>query len=134
MTNSPNNEANKVSDTFSMLLTPAELNNKRIAVRYIRTDITVSLRLRGFFNFNKYYPAELLDISSKGVAIKCKKVISIQKKVTVSLVFKDKTIFKIPAKIVYKNINKQKYGIKFDRFNNKLGDYLVSSGHNLIFK
>ncbi len=134
MTNSPNNETNKVSDTFSMLLTPAELNNKRTAVRYIRTDITVSLRLHGFFNFNKYYPAELLDISSKGVAIKCKKAISIQKKVTVSLVFKDNTIFKIPAKIVYKNNDKQQYGIKFDRFNNKLGDYLVSSEHDLIFK
>jgi len=134
MTSKPNNETTKINDSFSLLLTAEELNNKRIAVRYISADITASLKLLGFFNFTRLYPVEILDISSKGAAIKCKKSIAIRKKITLTLTFKDKAVFKIPARIVYKNKKEQQYGVKFDRFNNKLGDYLVLSGQDLVFK
>jgi len=134
MTNKQNNKTTKTDDNADPVLTPEELNNKRIAVRYIRADITASLKLLGFFNFTKLYSAEILDISSKGAAIKCSKSMSIHKKITLTLSFEDKTVFKIPARIIYKKEKEQQYGVKFDQFNNKLGDYLVLSGQDLVFK
>jgi len=133
MTSSSNNH-NKINSSLSAQLTTEQLNNKRIAVRYIGTDIIAALKLLGIFNSKKKYSIELIDISSKGVAIKSKKNIAVGKNIVLYLAFKDKTIFRIPAKIVYENKTKQQYGVKFDQINNKLGDFLVSSRQDLLFK
>lgn len=47
MTNRPENDADK--DIFNLFLSAEELNNKRTAVRYIRSDITASFQFTGFF-------------------------------------------------------------------------------------
>lgn len=132
--NDPENETNDGNDIFNMLLTDEELNNQRTAVRYIRTDITVTLRLLGLFKSSKYLPVKLLDISSKGLAIEIKKNISLKTKVILDLTFETGINLKIPAKIIYKNHLKIQYGIKFDKYNNELGDYLLASQEDLIFK
>jgi len=130
----PENKTNKRIDIFSKLLTDKELNNQRAAVRYVRNDITATLRLLGLFNSSKFIPAKLLDISSKGVAIEVKKNISLKTKVILSLTFKSGMNFKVPAKIIYKNITLKQYGVKFEHPNEKLADYLLASQEDLIFK
>ncbi len=59
-------------DLFS-LLTDEQANNKRTAVRYIRTDIAASISSLVFFFFSQKTAVTLIDISSKGAAIKSKK-------------------------------------------------------------
>ncbi len=133
--NNPNPAAiEKTGDFFELSLTSEQINNKRTAVRYIRNDITAQIDITGFFNSSTLRPVDLLDISSKGAAIKCSKPISLKKKIILNLLSEGKTIFKISAKFVYNNQSTQNYGLKFDQFNNKLGDFLVSSEHDLVFK
>ncbi len=125
-------EIDNDDDFFNLHLNAEESSNKRTAVRYIRTDIVVSVDLKGIFNFNRSIDATLLDISSKGAAIKCEKKLATKKEIDLKLVFDDGKEFIISAKIVHKK-NKV-YGIKFNRYNDELGDYLMSSEHDLIFK
>jgi len=127
-------ETDNGNDSFSIYLTDEELNNQRTAVRYIRTDITVTLRILGLFNSSKYLPVKLLDLSSKGLAMTSEKKISLKTKVILSLTFKNGMNFKIPAKIVYKNKTKKQYGVKFNQSNDELGDFILSSQEDLIFK
>ncbi len=119
-------------DFFSLHLTSEETNNKRTAVRYIRHDIKVLLDVKGFFNFNKKIAGNLLDISSKCCALTCDKHLAVKKRIELSLIFDDGKKFKVAARIVH-NINKV-YGIKFDRTNDELGDYLLSTTNDLLFK
>jgi len=134
MNNSEDEIEDDDDDFFSLVLTDEESSNQRTAVRYIRTDIIVTFRTLGFFSFSKFHPASLLDISSKGVAIECDKSMSLNTKVILKLLFEDKTEFKIPAKIIQKVKNTKKYGIKFDQYNNEIGDYILSSRNDLLFK
>lgn len=114
--------------------------NKRIAVRYVREDIAVSVcKISSFsflgFLFNKEILVELIDISSKGVLIGCNKKLRVNKKITLTLKFEDSKIFKINAKVVRKTPGQQnQYGIKFDRLNNDLGDYLLETQRKLVFR
>ncbi len=117
-----------------ILLPDEQPNNKRIAIRYVRTDITASLSIKKFLFYSSLIPVTLLDISSKGAAIKSKKKLAVKKKVTIHLLFLDKKKFTISATIVHKSKNKQFYGLKFDQFNNELGDYLLYSQSDLIFR
>jgi len=133
MTSSSNND-DKINSSLSDQLTTEQLNNKRAAVRYLGGGVIAALKLLGILNSDKKHSIELIDISSKGAAIHSKKKISVGKKVILYLAFKDKTIFRVPAKIVYKNKINHQYGVKFDQINNKLGDFLVSSGQDLLFK
>lgn len=122
-------------EIFDILFTDVQTNNQRIAVRYIRTDISASVFTPGFLNFSKKHTAvELLDISSKGAAIECEKKLRIKKRIILELIFTDNHKFVIRAKIIHQAINKKQYGLKFDRFNHDLGDYLLSSQNDLIFK
>ena len=121
-------------DFFDMHLTDAQTNNLRIAVRYIRTDITTLLTKPGWLSFSKDIPVKLLDISSKGAAIECEKKLGIKRKIILKLVFKDSHSFILHAKIIHKIKNKKQYGLKFDKFNHELGDYLLSTQNDLTFK
>ena len=121
-------------EIFDMLFTDAQINNQRTAVRYIRADITITLRKYGLLKFAKKIPVELLDISSKGAAIKCEKKLGIKKRIILELIFEDNHEFIIHAKTIYQIENKNKYGLKFDSFNHELGDYLLSTQNDLIFK
>ena len=127
-------ENNNDDDFFEMHLTDAQINNLRIAVRYIRTDITTSLTKPGLLSFLKEIPVKVLDIRSKGAAIECEKKLGIKRKIIIELVFKDNHSFILHAKIIHKIKNKKQYGLKFDKFNHELGDYLLSTQNDLIFK
>ena len=114
-------------------------SNKRIAVRYVREDIAasvckISLHFFGF-RFTKDILVELIDISSKGVLIATNKKLKVNKKIILTLTFEDSKTFKINAKIVRKAPGQENhYGIKFDRFNNDLGDYLLETQRKLVFR
>ena len=110
-----------------------KLNNHRIAVRYIRSDITVFISSKNLFGFSKETPAKLIDISSKGLLVKCDKKLSIKNHVNVRLLFKDQQSFNIASTVIRKH-NGNQYGVKFDHFNNDLGEYILSSQNDLIFK
>lgn len=122
------------SDIFSMSLSAEELNNKRAAIRYIRTDISLTVCVLGLFSLSRYIPVKLLDISSKGAAIQCKKSIPLKKKIALNLLFDDNSSFTIPAKIIHEKTNKNTYGVQFEKFNNELGDFLLSSPDKIVFK
>ena len=113
--------------------------NQRIAVRYVREDIAASvckISLFSFgFRFTKDILVELIDISSKGVLIATNKKLKVNKKITLTLKFEDSKTFKINAKVVRKSQSEENhYGIKFDRFNNELGDYLLETQRKLVFR
>jgi len=109
-----------------------QASNNRIAVRYVRTDIKASLSDLGLFSFSKNIIVKLVDISSKGAAIEYKAKLALKKNITLTVFFEDQTVFTIKAKVVHKC--KNQYGLKFNHFNNELGDYLLSSQNDLIFK
>lgn len=113
--------------------------NNRIAVRYIRDDIAASVCKIRLFNFgfltNKEILVDLIDISSKGVLISTNKKLPLKKKITLTLKFENTVTFQIKASIVRKtSVLEYQYGIKFDRLNNELGDYLLETQRKLIFK
>ena len=106
--------------------------NNRVAVRYVREDIAASVCKIRLFNFgfliNKEILVELIDISSKGVLISTNKKLSIKKKITLTLKFEDAKTFQIKACVVRKvPVLEYQYGIKFDRLNDELGDYLLET-------
>jgi hypothetical protein len=116
-----------------------EGTNKRTAIRYIRSDIAVTITKPGI-NLTKFIPVKLIDISSKGATIEFRKKIAINQKVILHLLFQDNRNFTISAQIIhlaknaYKNKNKNKHGLKFDHINDELGDYLLASQQELKFK
>jgi hypothetical protein len=114
--------------------------NQRIGVRYVRDDIAASVcKISSFsfgFLFNKEMLVELVDISSKGVLIATDKKLKVNKKITLTLTFEDSRSFTVKAKVVRKaqSHGNHQYGIKFDRLNNELGDYLLATQRKLVFK
>lgn len=129
-----------IVDIFDTALADDEEGiNKRTAIRYVRSDIAVTITKPGI-NLTKFLPVKLIDISSKGATIESRKKISLNHKVILHLLFLDNRSFTITAKTVhlakniYKNKNKNKYGLKFDRTNDELGEYLLTSQRNLEFK
>lgn len=126
-------------DLFDIDFSEAPITNKRVATRYIREDIAASVCKISWFNFgfrfNKDIFVELIDISSKGVLITTSQKLPINKKITLTLTFEDLKSFIIQAKVVRKALADQtQYGIKFDRTNDALGDYLLETQRKLVFK
>lgn len=126
-------------DLFDIDFSDVPITNKRVATRYIREDIAASVCKISWFNFgfrfNKDIFVELIDISSKGVLIATSQKLPINKKITLTLTFEDLKSFIIQAKVVRKALADQtQYGIKFDRTNDALGDYLLETQRKLVFK
>jgi hypothetical protein len=126
-------------DLFDIDFSDVPITNKRVATRYIREDIAASVCKISWFNFgfrfNKDIFVELVDISSKGVLIATNQKLPINKKITLTLTFEDLKSFIIQAKVVRKALADQtQYGIKFDRTNDDLGDYLLETQRKLVFK
>lgn len=107
-------------------------HNGRKSVRYVRNDIKVVLVTSNLLGIGKKIKAKLQDISSKGVRVSTDEKLGTQKKLIVALKFNDGTTFTINAKIVRKNA--LEYGIKFEQQQNKLGDYLLETQTDLLFK
>lgn len=126
-------------DLFDIDFSEVLISNKRVATRYIREDIAASVCKISWFNFgfrfNKDIYVELVDISSKGVLIATSQKLPINKKITLTLTFEDLKSFIIQAKVIRKAQSDQtQYGIKFDRTNDALGDYLLETQRKLVFK
>ncbi|MDD2800940.1 MAG: PilZ domain-containing protein [Methylobacter sp.] len=126
-------------DLFDIDFSEVLISNKRVATRYIREDIAASVCKISWFNFgfrfNKDIYVELVDISSKGVLIATSQKLPINKKITLTLTFEDLKSFIIQAKVIRKALSDQtQYGIKFDRTNDALGDYLLETQRKLVFK
>lgn len=143
-------------DTFGNILdidldvSKSMVNNRRVFTRYIRNDIDVVFYKIDIFNrlgltyFRRLIPAELLDISSKGVLISSDKEIKPDSKIVLGLKFNSGKTFWIKALVVCKSTASKKletdakkifkYGIKFYRYNNELGDYLLETQRELNFK
>lgn len=126
-------------DLFDFDLPEPTIKNHRVATRYIREDIAASVCKISWFNFgfrfNKDIFVELIDISSRGVLIATDQKLPVNKKITITLTFEDHKSFVIEAKVVRKELAQEfQYGIKFDRSNDALGDYLLETQRNLVFK
>jgi hypothetical protein len=115
------------------------IQNQRTAVRYVREDIDASVCIISWLTFGlrirKTITADLIDISSKGVLIGTDKKLRVNKKITLTLIFEDSKTFTISAKVARRSLtHPNQYGIKFDRFNHDLGDYLLETQKKLVFK
>ncbi len=109
-------------------------HNRRIAIRYVRPDISALLLKKGFIRSTETL-IQLLDISSKGALICCSTKLAVKNRVTLRLIFRDGKKFTLAATVVHKqNASKKQYGLKFDTMNNDLGDYLLFTQNDLIFK
>jgi hypothetical protein len=122
-------------DIFNLDFTKDLPENNRFAVRYIRTNIKASVLKVRLFGLGKPLGLELLDISSKGALISTNKKIRKNKKITLILEFEDGKTFEISSKIVRLEKDQTfQYGIKFDRFNHDLGNYLLETQDDLVFR
>ena len=110
--------------------------NSRTTVRYVREDIKASLSSNIITClFCSPLRIQLLDISSKGALISSDRKFRKNKKITIIFEFKDGQIFKIKARIVrLDTFNSNIYGVKFDKYNDALGDYIFKTQTELIFK
>lgn len=111
------------------------IDNSRIATRYIREDIAVAITSKNLVGISKRIEAKLLDITSKGVLVAASEKMAINKNIVLHLQFTTGKVFDINAKVVRNAAaDKNEYGIKFDFYNNELGDYLLETQSKLIFK
>ncbi len=106
-------------------------SNKRVAVRYKRKDIKAVVKVHSLL-FPRLQQVVLHDISSKGAAVKSPKKLRKKSRVCLYLLFNDGKRFEVDAVIVYAD-NSQKYGLKFDRYNEALADHLFDSQTDLTF-
>ena len=117
--------------------------NERRSVRYVRSDITVFVSKPDIFGsytlFRVSRPtqAKLFDISSRGVLLAGDSKLALRKNQTVklTLIFNTNRMFEFPARVVREVTEQRKlYGVKFDQVNDELGDYLLESQTELIFR
>lgn len=118
-------ELDKAIDVDSLL------TNKRIAVRYRRSDIKAVVKIRSIF-FPRLVPVVLIDISSKGAAIKSSKKLRKNHKICLYLLFNDGGRFAIDGNIAHAERN-NRYGIKFDSYNTALAEHLLHTQTDLEF-
>lgn len=117
-------ELDQVIDIGCLLL------NSRISVRYRRTDIKVMIKTHSLF-FPRLIDAELVDISSKGIAVHSQKKLKVKGRVSIFLQFSDGKRFTVLATVSNKTI--PRYGLKFDTYQTELADYLLATQTDLTF-
>jgi hypothetical protein len=128
-------DAEEFDEFFNLSFAFEESRNQRKTVRYIRKDIVAAVAKISLFNVGKIFKVKLHDISTRGVFISTQKKLKLHCKLTVFIIFKDGKKFSISAKIVrQKKLKVNFYGIKFDACNHDLGDYLLETQVDLIFK
>ncbi len=111
------------------------VSNRRITTRYVRSDVKASVSKIKLFRFGQPITIDLHDLSTRGALISVQKNLKLNKKITLILRFEDGKEFHIPATIVRKTSNNTSiYGIKFNRYNNELGEYLLKTQTQLVFK
>ena len=114
------------NDLFNFDPSENQLVNNRLSTR--------SISKNSLLNFGREIPVDLIDISSNGVLIRSHKKLDVHDKITLELKFDSGRTFIVKAIVVRKSTQPDQYGIKFDRYNNELGDYLLETQKELIFK
>jgi hypothetical protein len=129
-------------DVFDPQAEP-KYKNQRKTVRYVRKDITAFVSQAdvfgtySLFSYSRAIKVKLLDISSKGALIGGPSTLTLKmnKKIMLTLIFNSNRKFDISARVVRELIQGRRfYGIKFDKANDELGDYLLESQTDLVFK
>ncbi len=129
------NHSTSINDSFNFGSQTDFKKNNRVTTRFIRDDIAVAINVPGRLGFGKTISVNLMDISCKGALISTGEKLGISKQITLNLQFKTGKVFVIKAKIVrHSSSSRNEYGIKFDCYNNELGDYLLETQDKLIFK
>lgn len=105
--------------------------NKRIAVRYRRSDIKAVIKINSAF-FPRLIPVALIDISSKGAAIQSNKKLRKKASISLYLLFNDGRRFTIDGTIVHTS-SAPRYGVKYDAINQALAEHLLHTQTDLIF-
>jgi len=124
-----------ITDSLSIDSLIASIINRRAATRLIRDDITASINVPGRLGFGKTISVDLMDITSKGVMISTDQKLALNKKLILTLQFKSGKAFVIKAVVArHSDSSLNGYGIKFDNYNNELGDYMLETQKKLIFK
>jgi hypothetical protein len=116
--------------------------DRRAAVRYVRDDIAVSIVNAIPFSFKADNPISLMNVNSRGILLQAQRSLGLSKNITLMLKFDSGKVFKIKGKIVNSTILasvhyeglKYYYGIKFDFYNNELGEHLLATQSRLIIK
>lgn len=128
-------ENDNSNDLFDLLDQEIDIDssfmNKRVAVRYRRTDIKAVVKMRSIF-FPQLIPVILTDISSKGAAIKSSKRLKQHHKICLYLLFTDGTRFAINGRIAHTDAA-PRYGVKFESYQSGLADHLLQSQTELHF-
>lgn len=122
-------------DFFTLINLDIPVNNRRKVVRYVREDIDTTLEKVRLFGKNQSVASKLLDISTKGALLATSKKLRINAKVILHLVFDTGMHFAIEGKIIHRiSASEATYGIEFKQFNSDLGDYLLDTQTDLVYK
>jgi PilZ domain len=125
----------------SSLITP--YSNRRKSVRYVRKDVTAFISQAdifggySLFSSSRAIRVKLLDISSRGTMIggPSKLVLKINQKIMLTLIFTSNKKFEIPSRVKREFVKERTfYGVKFDEVHDDLGEYLLESQADLVFK
>lgn len=131
------------SDIFDEVSVTTTYQNQRKTVRYVRRDISAFISQADIFGTYRLFShsrairVKLLDVSSRGVLIAVPSTCSLKlnKKIMLTLIFNTNRKFDIAAKVVRELVKGRRfYGVKFDKANDALGDYLLESQSSLVFK
>lgn len=107
----------------------------RKAVRYGRTDIKATLCRKSLFHWTKPFDVDIHDVSTRGAHIASSRKLIINASYTLLIAFKSGKTFEIEGKVIHKKTSSEdSYGFKFDVYNDDLGNYLLTTQTDLIFK
>jgi hypothetical protein len=107
------------------------INNKRVAIRYKRTDIKAVIKIQSRI-FPRLVQVVLHDISSRGAGVISPKRMHINSRICLYLLFNDGKRFEIDGVIVYSKKAKI-FGIRFDAYQEALADHLLHTQTDLKF-
>jgi hypothetical protein len=107
------------------------INNKRVAIRYKRSDIKAVVKVQSRI-FPRLVQVVLHDISSRGAGVISPKRMNINSRVCLYLLFNDGKRFEIDGVIVYSKKAKV-YGLKFNTYQEALADHLLHTQTDLKF-
>lgn len=131
-------------DDFNFFDKSKRVIDRRAAVRYVRDDINVSIYSVLPISFSHNKTLKLVNINSRGMLLESRHSLTATtgKVFTFCLKFTTGREFKVKGKIVNQTILasihyegiKFFYGIKFDHYNNELGEHLLETQSHLIIK
>lgn len=119
------------------------VSNQRKSTRYVRKDIAVFVSQPdifgsySLFSISRPTKVKLFDISSRGVLIAGPSNLVLRKKqkIMLTLIFNTNKTFEFLGTVVREVTEQRKlYGVKFDKVNDALGDYLLESQADLVFR